>query len=949
MDSLPTGTVTFLFTDIEGSTRLLHQLADRYPDVLETHNRLIREAIAANAGVEISTEGDAFFCVFETAPDAVAAAVAIQLALAAFAWPEDGKVLVRIGLHAGAATLGGDNYVGIDVHRAARIASAAHGGQLLVSDTVRALAENDLPDSTTLRDLGTHRLKDLSASEHLYEIVIDDLESAFPPLHTLEATPNNLPSQLTSFVGREDEMQELASLVLRNRLVTIMGPGGVGKTRLAIQCAAGLLNDFPDGVWLIDLAATSQPELLPTLVAEPLGVRDIGGVSGRPMSELLADYLAEKKLLLVLDNCEHVIAAISELAETLLMSSDQLHIAATSRDALGVPGATFHVPSLRIEDRSGGGADDSEAVHLFFDRATQIKPDFWVEGGSAAAVSEITRRLDGLPLAIELAASRVNVLTPEQILERLEDRFALLRSSRTGTPARHETLQATMDWSYELLSEPERDALRRLSVFSGWTLEAAEAVFGDSADAVDLLGSLADRSLVEVNVQGSHNRYRLLETVRQYAFAKLVESGGQQSAQAAHAEYFLALTEAGDVGVRGPDQADWIQWLKAENDNVRVAITWAIETEDSDLALRLVAAMSWFWFIDGYWQGPLQLFRRVYDEAGQADPLLRARAVYKAGGVALIWGWFEEMTPLMEEAYHTLSEVGNELDIAYATHFLGDIHANRGDADAGELLEASIRMFGELENDWGQAFAQRWMGSTVELSGDAAKTIDHQRASVAAFTRIGDRWAASWIAFVLGFNLVAVDELDEAQQALERSLELVAGIEDHEDHLVLPHAKRGLAMVAARTGRPELARSILDETLPLYQQIGDESCIAICHLILGELDTDAGDHAAAEGHLQRSLDGFVLLGNQVNLASVLRRSAELATAVNEYQRAATLVGAAEAIRESAGGVLSEHDRTRFEEAGTRTEAALGHTEFVGLVEQGAAMSLEHVIEYARAV
>ncbi|MCH8990448.1 MAG: tetratricopeptide repeat protein, partial [Acidobacteria bacterium] len=578
-----------------------------------------------------------------------------------------------------------------------------------------------------------------------------------------------------------------------------------------------------------------------------------------------------------------------------------------------------------------------------------IKPDFWVEGGSAAAVSEITRRLDGLPLAIELAASRVNVLTPEQILERLEDRFALLRSSRTGTPARHETLQATMDWSYELLSEPERDALRRLSVFSGWTLEAAEAVFGDSADAVDLLGSLADRSLVEVNVQGSHNRYRLLETVRQYAFAKLVESGGQQSAQAAHAEYFLALTEAGDVGVRGPDQADWIQWLKAENDNVRVAITWAIETEDSDLALRLVAAMSWYWFIDGYWQGPLQLFRRVYDEAGQADPLLRARAVYKAGGVALIWGWFEEMTPLMEEAYHTLSEVGNELDIAYATHFLGDIHANRGDADAGELLEASIRMFGELENDWGQAFAQRWMGSAVELSGDAAKTIDHQRASVAAFTRIGDRWAASWIAFVLGFNLVAVDELDEAQQALERSLELVAGIEDHEDHLVLPHAKRGLAMVAARTGRPELARSILDEALPLYQQIGDESCIAICHLILGELDTDAGDHAAAEGHLQRSLDGFVLLGNQVNLASVLRRSAELATAVNEYQRAATLVGAAEAIRESAGGVLSEHDRTRFEEAGTRTEAALGHTEFVGLVEQGAAMSLEHVIEYARAV
>ena len=255
-------------------------------------------------------------------------------------------------------------------------------------------------------------------------------------------------------------------------------------------------------------------------------------------------------------------------------------------------------------------------------------------------------------------------------------------------------------------------------------------------------------------------------------------------------------------------------------------------------------------------------------------------------------------------------------------------------------------MFEELGDDWGQAFAQRWMGSAVELSGDAAKTIDHQRASVAAFTRIGDRWAASWIAFVLGFNLVAVDKLDEAQQALERSLELVAGIENH---LVLPHAKRGLAMVAARTGRPELARSILDQALPLFQRIGDESCIAVCHLILGELDTGAGDHDAAEGHLRKSLDGFLLLGNQVNFAPVLRRSSELATAANEYRRAATLVGAAEAIRESAGGVLSEHDRARLEEAGTRAEAALGHTEFAGLVEQGAAMSLEDVIEYARRV
>ena len=938
MCALPTGTVTFLFTDIEGSTQLLARSPETYPEVLDVHHRLIREAIADNGGVEISTEGDSFFAAFPTAPEAVSAAAAAQRALAEHEWPGQ-EVRVRMGLHTGEGALSGDDYVGLDVHRAARVAAAAHGGQVLLSETTRTLTQDRLPESTTVVDLGQHRLKDLSRREHLYQLAIKGLEASFPALRTLEAAPNNLPVQLTRFIGRLREIDEVSSQIATNRLLTLRGPGGVGKTRLAIQAAATLVAEFPDGLWIIDLTATDDPELISTIVAETVGVRDIGGLGGRPLIEILTDYVSDRRMLLLLDNCEHLLDASSRLIEMLLSGGDKLQIVATSRDALNVPGAQYNVPPLEHE---GGG--DSEAVHLFVDRARQANPDFSVQGSGVAAVVEITNRLDGLPLAIELAAARVNVLTPQQILDRLEDRFALLKGSRTGAPRRQETLLATMDWSYDLLNEAEREALRRLSVFSGWTLEAAEAVLGEDADAVDLLGSLADRSLVEVNVSGGHSRYRLLETLRQYAFGKLIESGAEQTAYVAHAHYFLSLSEAGDEGVRGPDQADWIERLKAENDNVRTAIGWTIETGDGDIALRLVSAMSWYWFIDGYWQGPLQLFRRVYDQATDADPLLRARAVYKAGGVALIWGWFEEMTPLMEEAYETLLESGTERDVAYATHFLGEIHASRGDPDVAELLESSIRMFGELGDDWGKAFAQRWTGSAVEITADAQKTIAHQRDSVAAFTRIGDRFAASWIAFVLGVNLVAVDELDEAQQTLERSLELIAGIEDH---LILPHAKRGLAMVAARTGRPELARSILDDALPLYQRIGDESCIAICHLILAELDTDIGEYAAAAGHLQTSLEGFVLLGNQASLAPVLRRSAELATAVNDHRRTATLIGAAEKIRHSAGGTLGEHDRARFEEARTKAEAALGQEEFVGFVEQGAAMSVEEAVSYAR--
>ena len=939
MGTLPTGTVTFLFTDIEGSTRLLERLGPEFAAVLQAHHDIMRAAVADSAGVEISTEGDSFFVAFDSAPRAIMAAAQAQRDLAAFEWPNDEALRVRMGMHTGEGVLGGDDYVGLEVHRAARISSAAHGGQVLLSEATHTLSRDHMPEGTDVRDLGQHRLKDLSRREHLFQLVIDGLEDAFPAPRTLEAAPNNLPVQLTSFVGREQEIDNLSQLVTTNRLVTLRGPGGVGKTRLATQAAARLVESFPDGIWMVDLTATDDPSIVPTLLAESLSVRDVGALSGRSLAEELADFVRDRRMLILLDNCEHVLEASSALIATLIGRSLHVHILATSRDALSVPGAQYNVPSLEHEGVEGA---DSDAVRLFVDRARQANPEFTLDG-DVEPVAEIARRLDGLPLAIELAASRANVLTPQQILDRLQDRFALLKDARSGAPERHETLRATMDWSYDLLDEAERHALQRFSVFSGWTLEAAEAVLGSDVDALDVLGSLVDRSLVEASVEGQQSRYRLLGTIRQHAFEKLVERGAEQAAYEAHADYFLALTEAGDKALRGPEQGKWMERLKADHDNVRAAISWAIETGEVDLALRLVASMSWYWLIDGYYEGPLELFRRVYADGVDADPLLRARAVYKSGGIALIWGWFGDISPLLEEAYATLQEVGDERDIAYATHFLGGVHASRSEPDAEDLLEESIRMFRDLGDKWGQAFAERWLGSAVELSGNVEKTINHQRASMEGFMGLGDRWSASWIAFVLGFNLVSIGHLDEAEQALERSLELVEGIEDR---LIVPHAKRGLAALAGRRGQPELARSILDEALPLYLKIGDESCLSICHMQLGEMDTDAGDYPAARRHLARSLQGFTRLGNRQDLAPVIRRSAELVTAVGDYERAATLAGAAEGIRASNAGVLGDHDRARFDEATSKAEAALGKAQYGDLFAAGGAMGLGEIADYA---
>ncbi len=576
---LPTGTVSFLFTDIEGSTRLLQQLGEAYRGLLDDHHRIIRGAIEDAGGVRVSTEGDGVFGAFARPRDAVTAAAAAQLALARQSWPSDVEVWVRMGIHTGDGVIGPDGYVGLDVHRAARIASVANGGQVVVSDATRSLVEKELPGDLGLLDLGLHRLKDLADPEHVYQLLITGLPSEFPALRSLDAVRNNLPMQLTSFVGREAELGELDALLRASRLVTLTGVGGTGKSRLAYQLAAEVGHEFPDGLWAAELAPLTDPDLVAGELASEMGLHP---QPGEPIAKTLVAVVQHQTVLVILDNCEHLLDASADLVSRLLQAGPGVKVMATSREALGVSGeVSYPVSSLAIpkgELAEGVSALSYDAVKLFAERAALVKPGFLVTVDNAEAVVQICRRLDGVPLAIELAAARIRSLSPDDIAGRLDDRFRLLTGgSRTALP-RQQTLEATVAWSYDHITEDEKLLFARLSVFGGgFTLESAELVCaGDGLevfDVTDLVLSLVDKSLIVVDEDQTGTRYRLLETLRQYARTRLPEQSDPDQLRRKHAEVLADLVERLDEAMRGPDQVEAFRQFEAEHDNLRAALT----------------------------------------------------------------------------------------------------------------------------------------------------------------------------------------------------------------------------------------------------------------------------------------------------------------------------------------------------------------------------------------
>lgn len=830
--NLPRGTVTFLFTDIEGSTQLLQRLKQDYRPLLDTQERILRDAIAQHNGQVVDTQGDSFFAAFPRAGDALDAVVEAQRALAAYEWQASLTVRVRMALHTGEPNIAGDRYLGIDVHRAARICAAGHGGQVLLSQTTRDLVESELPENVTLRDLGEHRLKDLRRPKHLYQMVIGGLPADFPPLKTLDALPNNLPVQLTSFIGRDREISQIRHLLGATRLLSLTGVGGTGKTRLALQVASEVLEaeQFPHGVWLVELASLSDPALVPQAVATALGVREL---MGRTFSDLLRDSLSQKNLLLVLDNCEHLIQECAQLADTLLHSAPHLKILTTSREALGIAGETgYPVPSLGIPDvsvlRSSSQTPESlsqyDAVRLFIDRALAVQPQFQLTNQNALAVAQVCARLDGIPLAIELAAARVKGLSVDQIASRLDDRFRLLTGgSRTALP-RQRTLQAAIDWSYKLLSDTERVLLPRLSVFSGgWSLEAAEFVCaGGNVEAdtiLDLLLRLVDKSLVVADAQGDETHYHMLETIRQYAQEKLDESGESQPIRNQHLEFFLKLAMEANPELFSADQPLWIERLDTEHDNFRGALRWSLDGHRIELGIALAAELSNYWtHANHVAEGRAWLAELLAHNEPPLPMESQAVALSDSGWLAFWENDFSAARLFEKQSLVLFREIGDRQKIATALNILGIALAYGGDIEAARpLLEEALELRRDLDLPYFAANTMVALGFVNWKAGQINEARRLFEESLAIKDRLQHHAESHYPLLSYGYMELEEGNPQEAQVQLTRGLDILNRLII--DRAYAPHYLEGLAFLAATQEQWTRAAQLLGATARWRQEL----------------------------------------------------------------------------------------------------------------------------------
>jgi predicted ATPase/class 3 adenylate cyclase len=906
MAGLPTGTVTFLFTDLEGSTRLWEEHPEEMGAALARHDAILREAFESRRGVVFSEMGDGMAAAFASAGDAVAAGLDAQLGLGACEWGETGPLRARMGLHAGEGELRPDGqYVNQPLNRCARLMAIANGGQVVVSETVESLVRGALPPKVGLLDLGEHRLRDLSRPERVFQVSAPGLPAEFPPLRSLDAAPGNLPVQVTSFVGREQDLERVAATLGEARVVTLTGVGGAGKTRLALQVAGEMSPAFRDGAWLCELAGVRDAEAVADAMVAVFRIEPRQGVS---VAEALVEFLHAKHVLLVLDNCEHLLNPVARLVADIERACPAVRVLATSREGLNVAGE--HLLAVSSLEVPGAGADldavsNCEAARLFVDRAQAAKAGFVLDAANADAVAQICRRLDGVPLAVELAAARVTMLTPAEIAQRLDRRFQLLAGGRRTAVERHQTLRAAIDWSYELLGVPEQRLLDRLGVFAGgFTLQAAERVAAgediQADEVLELLAALVARSLVVADVEGDETRYAMLETIRQYAQERLDHSGNADLVRDQHAAYYTAFAQAVAPGVMGADEIKSSHSLDLEVDNLRAALSWAVDTQDLELAVRLVGVDELLIIATD-----VGFALRAAAESVLAIPGAIEHPKYPAVLVAAAW---------------------------YAA-MRGDHERSRRRCD--EALAAEQRLGIEPKPDPWQVrtFLAMGAGNVAEVIKDA----DHAAALCRAR---GDEPSLVLSLFQAAVGRAFVGDTTAAISKAEEAVDLA--------RRVASPSLTGAALAAAGfvlgASQPERALALLGEAVEL-SALRKRGPLGQVWAVAGYVASVHGNGRDALAFYAKALDELHWVGARTILGAVLRSVADL-LADDDTEAAAVLHGAGDALAPEF--VVPRDTAKAHEHALAALKTSLNESRRNQLQAQGAVMSEDHAVAYAHA-
>lgn len=890
---LPTGTLTFLFTDVEGSTQLWEQHPEQMRIAMARHDELIELAVRQCAGqiVRPRGEGDSRFAVFPRATDALQAAITIQRDLFDEPWTIP-TPRVRIALHSGEAGLRNGDYYGSTVNRCARLRSVAHGGQILLSETTRCLVQDELPTGVSLRDLGEYNLKGLERPEHVFQPVVSDLPADFPPLTTSEWFRNNLPLSLTSFIGRRKDLDELENLLWHSRLLTITGPGGAGKTRLAIQVAQIVQGSFPDGVWFIDLAPLSNTSFLSQHVMNVLGMREEAGYTP---DQTLMDALRNKVILLVFDNCEHLLPEAAQLVEILLGGAPRVRILATSREKLDLSGEiVWRIPPLSspeaIEAPSLENLMEYEAVRLFQDRATAASSDFRITGENAAAVTKICTHLDGNPLAIELAAARVRVLPVEEIEARLDDRFRFLVGSRNAPP-RQQTLRALVDWSYDLLNEKERMLLQRLSVFSGsWTLAAAEKICSgadiEDWEVLDLLTGLIDKSFVTGEIRNGRERYHFLETIYKFSRGRLLESNESNRFARQHAEYFLKLTVESYGKEWGPEQTSWLMWLDEESDNLRAALEWLSQSAgDEELLLQMAGSLWRYWEIRGFFTEGRAWLETALAKSSNTRDYWRANGLGGAGHLARQQGDYEQAKILHEQSLALFQELGFKLGIARQLNALGEIAHFQGDyANAIELHTESLSIRHEISDKEGVAVSLRQLGVIARDRGKYNYAEELLEESLKLEHELGDKL---FIALSLNDLGLVAHHLSEFERAISLFKEAMSMQRELNDRLSLSNSLQNMANVIKDQGDFVEAELLYKECLALKQELGDKRGISRVTTALSEVAFWQGKYPLAADLAEQGLALSQVLGLKRGVLTCFELLGFISFYQGEFEKAAS--------------------------------------------------------------